>query len=277
GTAGEPPARQPRAHPLVVGHRRLLDHAPRLRARRPAGSAGDRLHRAPGLHRLGSRRPGDGRGPGRAARLPARRHRRRGLLRRARRGARPVPRAAHPVRRRDRRAAPVRGQRGRLPARRSRRPGPGLAALAVPGRPALRRRPPAVAGRGRHHAPLPGRTRGHDREQRRLPGPRPRGFPPALLARGHAALHREDLRGGVPGGVPGAVLHRPGPRDQHQQPAGVGRPDPLVPRGGRGGRQLRQRRPPARRGRPAVRPRRRHRGGGRIPAGPRPLRLLAPL
>ena len=74
-------------------------------------------------------------------------------------------------------------------------------------------------------------------------------FPRRYWPGGHAPVRGEGLRGGVPGGVPGAGLHRPGAGGEHQQPAGLGRPGALVPRGGRRGGQLRQRRPPARRGR----------------------------
>ena len=101
------------------------------------------------------------------------------------------------------------------------------------------------ARRHRDDAPLPRRARGHDRDQRRLPGAGARRLPAALLARRAAPVPREDLRGGVPRGVPRAGRQRPGPRGQHQQPAGLGGPGALVPRGGRGGGQLRQRRPPA--------------------------------
>ena len=108
---------QPRAHPLVVGHRRVVHHAQGLRAGDRAGAAGDRVHRAPGLHRLAEDDRAHTEGLlGRHPRAAAA-DRRRGLLRRARRGAATASPSCGSVRRRGRRAAPVRRQRRRAPAR----------------------------------------------------------------------------------------------------------------------------------------------------------------
>ena len=240
-------AGQPRPHALVLGHRRLLDDAPGLRAGRR--SWGCRRSPSPSTSTSPSGTRTTAATDEGLVERHASRHaddRRRGLLRRARRGAatgspscascpasRPASRTCSPASvAAHLRDAPVDRVLGSLHS------------LAKDGR-LVRRRPPAVAGRRRHDAPLPRRAGGHDREQRRLPGARARRLPAPLLAGRHAPLRGEGLRGGVPGGLPRAGHHRPGARGQHQQPAGLGRPGALVPRGGRRGGQLRQRRPPA--------------------------------
>ena len=191
---------------------------------------------------------------------------------------RPVPRAADLVRRRDRGAAPVRGERrpptcatppvdrvlGSLHSLLDGR-------LVGVGRLLLRRR-------RRDDAPLPRRAGGHDREQRRLPGAR-------ALSTSRAATGPAARTG---------TWRRPSRRS-------TGRCSGRWPRTGRalevnttsplasvdqvrwfheeGGEAVSfgsDAHQPDRR-RPAVRPGRRRRRGGRLPARARPVRLLAPL
>ena len=180
---GDPAARQPRAHragrgtpPTSSTMRTACERAVALGL--PAIAFTEHLDFTVWLanDRATDRRPARP-----APRAPAA-DRRRGLLRRADRGAATASRAAHLVRRRDRRAAPVRRQRRRAPARLPGRPRPRLAALAQPRRPPRRRRPAPLRRRRRHHAPLPRRAGRDDRAQRRLPGARARRLPAPLLA-----------------------------------------------------------------------------------------------
>ena len=154
-----------------------LDDAAGLRAGGRAGAAGDRVHRAPRLHRLATTttaRPPRAWSTG--TRRGRRRHRRRGLLRRARRGAA----TASPTCASGRASRPGEphlfgASVADLPARRPRRPGARLAALAAPTAAGWSASPgccgsDADATMRRYLAEL----RGHDREQRRLPGARAR-------------------------------------------------------------------------------------------------------
>ena len=110
------------------------------------------------------------------------------------------------------------GGRGR------RRPDPRLAARDPVRRAADgRRRPvPADAGR-RRDAPVLRRTAAAGRGQRHLPGAGAPRLPPADVAAGGRAVRGAGLRGGVPGRAAGPGRQRPGPRGEHQEPAGLGR------------------------------------------------------
>ena len=192
---------------------------------------------------------------------------------------RPVPRAAHLVRRRDRRAAPVR--RPASPPTCATPRSTGSSARCTPwpkdGR-LVRRRPPAVAGRRRHDAPLPRRAGGHDREQRRLPGARARRLPAPLLARAaRTATWRRTTRRST--GRSSARWPRTGRALEVNTTSPLASVDQIRWFHEEGGEAVSfgsdAHHPLG--GRPALRPRRRRRGGGRLPARTRPLRLLAPL
>ena len=114
-----------------------------------------------------------------------------------------------------------------------------LHSLAVDGRlvgvepAALRPTPDA------HDAALPRRARAHDRGQRRVPGPRARAT--SRAATGPAARDRyaeKDFEEEYRAVFRALARHRPRPGGQHDQPAGVGGPGALVPRGGRRGGEL---------------------------------------
>ena len=241
-----------------MGHPHLLHDAQGVRAGGRARSPGDRLHRAPRFHRLAGQRPGDHRRPARAAPGAPVADRRRGLLRRADRGARAVPRAAHLVRRRDRRTAPVRRERRARTCATPRSTGSSArctrststgtssasAGSSTPMPDATMRRYLAEVVEMIEHSDVFQVLAHVDFPRRYWPG-------------GHDRYVEKDYEEEYRAVFRALARHRPGARGEHDQPARLGRPGPLVLRGGRRGGQLRQRRPRADRGRTEVRPRRR--------------------
>ena len=149
---------------------------------------------------------------------------------------------------RDRRGPPVGGQaRPRPWPRPARRAGPDpRLAARHPARGAADgcRRPFPSDARRRRDAQVPRRTASAGRGQRPVPGAGAPRLPAADVAAGGQAVRGAGVRGGVPGRAERPGRQRPGPRGEHEEPAGLGRPAALVAGCGGTGGLVRQRRAP---------------------------------